>query len=176
MTGPKNVLSGVTSLKTKLIYLSGLDKSVKRQVPLDLPADIQKFVGEIMVAVEIVVEDEMRRQVVEHVPVLLGPNMRGYLVQPAEVSIIADYSRSIWLGTRLQGTRARFFQGSLWPDEILKTAAYPGGAGLCSPETRTCGSTRGEGASQAGAGHSFLDLAPPVSGASCNPEILPVPE
>ena len=72
ITGPETVLSRYEVLRTKVININGLQKSIQQQVPLDLEPDIVDLIGETTITADIsvaleTVQKQFKLQFVEPV-------------------------------------------------------------------------------------------------------------
>ncbi|MBC8208403.1 MAG: YbbR-like domain-containing protein [Desulfobulbaceae bacterium] len=94
ITGPQDVLSRITDIKTKTIDLSGLHQPIQIQIPLDISPEIIELIGETSVTADINIGPETVEKKISSLPVELVDAGVAQRVSPPAVSVTVELPKS----------------------------------------------------------------------------------
>lgn len=89
ITGPLSIITDHQLLKTFIINLDGLDRSMTVPVQLDLSPELIDLIGEPVVSVKIIVQEKMIKKTVSSIPVNIHNADISVKVIPAKIKIEA---------------------------------------------------------------------------------------
>ncbi len=95
IAGPKAILNSELALQTFPIDLEGINKSVMRQVHLNLQPDFINLIGETVVTARIEVGEKLVKKNVSGIPVNIHKTNQPVVIKPNSISVIANIPENL---------------------------------------------------------------------------------
>ncbi len=95
ITGPQAVLAQLSSLQTQVIDISGMDKPIQLQVPLDLNPALLDLIGETSVTADLVIVEETVEKRISGVSIEMDIQGKARRITPTSVTVTATLPRSL---------------------------------------------------------------------------------
>ncbi|MFH2124494.1 MAG: CdaR family protein [Pseudomonadota bacterium] len=95
ITGPQAVLAQLSFLPTQVIDISGMDKPIQLQVPLDLSPVLLDLIGETSVTADLVIVEETVEKRITGVPIEMDFQGGSRRITPTAVTVTATLPRSL---------------------------------------------------------------------------------
>ncbi|MDD3814298.1 MAG: CdaR family protein [Desulfocapsaceae bacterium] len=95
ITGPQAVLAQLSFLQTQVIDISGMNKPIQLQVPLDLSPALLDLIGETSVTADLVIVEETVEKKISGVPIEMNIQGSSREITPSSVTVTAILPRSL---------------------------------------------------------------------------------
>jgi YbbR domain-containing protein len=95
VSGPQTVLNSALSLKTYVINLEGLNRSITLPVHLNLSPEFIDLIGETVVVAKIEVQEKIVSKKISKIPINVKDASRSVIVEPHTISVVAEIPASL---------------------------------------------------------------------------------
>ncbi len=95
IAGPKAVLNSELALRTFPINLEGINKSVMRQIHLNLQPDFIDLIGETVVTARITIGETLVKKTVSKIPVNIHKAEQPVIIRPNSITVVANIPENL---------------------------------------------------------------------------------